>query len=162
MNIIKKLTIGKPIEDVWEVLGNQFGNIDKWASIISHSEVSGEAKVPGVNYSIRSTKTTQGDTQQELTGFNPAQHTISYKSISGTPFFIKQVKAEWSLTKNDDNSTALVLDFNVETQGIMGVILGPVAKVKLGKLGDVILDDFKYYVENGKPHARKLAALNSK
>ncbi|MFT5723248.1 MAG: hypothetical protein ACI9JN_000357 [Bacteroidia bacterium] len=57
MKIVKVLTIDKPIADVWDVLGNQFDKIDKWASIISHSEVSGTPKLPGVNYAIRSTTT---------------------------------------------------------------------------------------------------------
>ena len=157
MRIIKELSIAKPVEEVWEVLGNQFGEIDNWASIISHSEVSGQAKLPGVNYSIRSTKTTQGDTQQELTGFNPDKHEISYKSISGTPAIIKQVSAHWSLKKEGENNTQLMLDFTAEMKGL-GFILAPIAKIKLGKVGDVLLDDFKYYVENGKPHPRKMPA----
>ena len=157
MRIVKELSIAKPVEEVWEVLGNQFGEIDKWASIISHSEVSGQAKLAGVNYSIRSTKTTQGDTQQELTGFNPDKHVISYKSISGTPAIIKQVSAHWSLEKRGENDTHLVLDFIAKMKGL-GFILAPIAKIKLGKVGDVLLDDFKYYVENGKPHPRKVSA----
>lgn len=157
MRIIRELSIAKPVDEVWEVLGNQFGKIDNWASIISHSEVSGVSKLPGVDYSIRSTKTTQGDTQQELTGFNPEQHTISYKSISGTPAIIKQVSALWSLKADGEKSTHLLLDFNAEMKGL-GFILAPIAKIKLGKVGDVLLDDFKYYVENGKPHPRKIAA----
>ena len=157
MRIIKELSIAKPVEDVWEVLGNQFGEIDNWASIISHSEVSGKAKLSGVNYSIRSTKTTQGDTQQELTGFDPKTHEISYKSISGTPAIIKQVSAHWSLKEAEANSTKLILNFTAEMKGL-GFILAPIAKIKLGKVGDVLLDDFKYYLENGKPHPRKVSA----
>ena len=157
MRIIKELSIAKPVEEVWEVLGNQFGEIDNWASLISHSEVSGQAKLPGVNYSIRSTKTAQGDTQQELTGFHPDKHEISYKSISGSPAIIKQVSAHWSLKKGGENNTQLMLDFTAEMKGL-GFILAPIAKIKLGKVGDVLLDDFKYYVENGKPHPRKMSA----
>ena len=157
MRIIKELSISKPVEEVWEILGNQFGEIDNWASLISHSEVSGEAKLPGVNYSIRSTKTTQGDSQEELTGFNPDKHEISYKSISGTPAIIKQVRAHWSLKEEGTNKTQLRLDFTAEMKGL-GFILAPIVKIKMGKVGDVLLDDFKYYVEKGKPHPRKVSA----
>ncbi len=157
MRIIKKLFIDKPVEEVWEVLGNQFGQIDKWASLISHSEVSGPATLPGVDYSIRSTKTTSGDTQQELTRFDPGNHTIAYKSISGTPPIIKQVKAHWSLEDNGNNDTVLVLDFVAEMRGL-AFLLTPIVKMKMGKVGDTLLDDLKYYVENGKPHPRKTSA----
>jgi hypothetical protein len=160
MKIILEQVIAKPIADVWEVLGNQFGQIDKWSSLISHSEVSGEAKIPGASFSIRSTKTTQGPTQQKLTSFNPEKHTLSYKAISGTPFFIKSVNATWSLKKKDDNTTDLTLDFEYETQGIMGLILRPIVKKKFSKLGAEIIDDFKHYVENGTPHPRKVASAS--
>ena len=160
MVIKKEITISKSVDDVWEVLGNQFGEIHIWASLIHHSEVSGESKFDGVSYSIRSTDTTQGATKQELTSFDPASYSLSYAAISGMPFFIKNVNATWALTELNENSTKLNLNLVVETAGIMGVILGPVAKLKLGKLGDELLDDFKYYVENGKPHPRKVAAMS--
>lgn len=157
MKIIKKLVINKPIEDTWEVLGNQFADVDKWASLILRSEVSGKATIPGVSFSVRSTETTGGPTKQELTSFNPEQHSLSYKAIAGTPFFFKAVRAAWSLTKNQNNTTDLLLDFEVDFKGIGG-ILAPIVKKKLGKVGDELLEDFKFYVENGKPHPRKLAS----
>ena len=158
MRIIKQLTVNKPIEQVWEVLGNQFGEIDKWASLIHQSEMSGESTMPGMSHSIRSTETTGGPTKQELTAFDPDKHTIAYKAIAGTPGFFKSVNAAWSLAKKEDNTTALTLDFEVLFKGL-GIILTPIVKMKLGKVGDELLDDFKFYVENGKPHERKLAAI---
>ncbi|NRA11796.1 MAG: SRPBCC family protein [Crocinitomicaceae bacterium] len=157
MKFIKELTIAKHIEDVWEVLGNQFGQIDHWASIISKSDVSGPAKIPGVDYSIRTTMTAKVEGKQELTGFNPTKHEVSYKSLSGTPPIIKQVVADWKLTSKGDNSTHLVLDFTEQTKG-MGHLLSPIVKMKFGKIGDELLNDFKYYVENGKPSPSKIAA----
>jgi len=161
MKIIKKLTINKPIEQVWDVLGNQFGEIDKWASLISHSAMSGESNMSGISHSIRSTETTSGPTKQELTVFNPDKHTIAYKAIAGTPVFFKSVNAEWSLVKKGDSITGLTLDFEVKFKGL-GILLTPVVKRKLGKVGDEILDDFKFYVENGTPHPRKLKAIENK
>lgn len=142
---------------MWEVLANQFGGIDKWASIISHSEVSGESKLPGVDYSIRITKTAKGETHQELTGFNPSHYTLAYKSIAGTPPIIKEVRANWSLKEKNNGTTDLLLDFEADMKGI-GHLIAPIAKMKLGKVGDLLLEEFKYYVENGEPHARKMAA----
>ncbi|NQV53159.1 MAG: SRPBCC family protein [Flavobacteriales bacterium] len=153
MKLIKKISIAKPVEDVWEVLGNQFGEIDKWASLIKQSEVSDPKLSPGV---VRSTETTGGPTKQELTAFSPEKHSIAYKAISGTPFFFKAVRAEWSLSKNQ-NITDLVLDFEVKFKGIGG-ILSPIVKKKLGKVGDELLEELKFYVENGKPHPRKVSS----
>ena len=93
MNIIKKITINKPVEEVWEVLGNQFGQISNWASLIRESKVYGDSKLNGINYSIRETNTLKGITKQELTSFEPEKYSLSYKSISGTPPMIKEVRA---------------------------------------------------------------------
>ena len=153
MKIVKNLEINKPIIEAWEVLGNQFADIAKWFSLIEKSEVSGEAKIPGVNFSFRSTQTTGGPTKQEITSFNPEQHNLSYKAISGTPFFFESVNAKWSLTEVSNEKTHLELDFEVKFKGLFG-ILSPLIKLKLGKVGDELLEDFKYYVENGKALAR--------
>ncbi len=159
--IVKEETIiGKSIEDVWEVIGNQFAEIDKWASLISHSEVSGESNLPGVNYSVRSTKTTLGDTKQELTSFNPEKYSLSYRAIEGTKSYIKSVDANWSLVKEDNNQTRMVLDVKMQTTGLIGVIITPLAKFKFRKLGIELLDDLKCYMENDKPSLRKLASMN--
>jgi hypothetical protein len=155
MKIIKELKIDKPNKDVWEVLGNQFGAIDKWASLIKHSEVSDPMLSPGV---VRSTETTGGPTKQEITTFNAEQHSLSYKAIAGTPFFAKSIIAKWSLTKNQDAGTKLILDFEIKFKGIGG-ILAPIVKKKLGNVGDELLEELKYYVENGKPHPRKVASI---
>ncbi len=153
MKIIKELSIDKAVEAVWEVLGNQFGEIDKWASLIRSSELSKKALTPGT---VRSTETTGGPTKQELTDFNPEQHLISYKAIAGAPFFAKGINATWSLSKKQDNSTKLILDFEITFKGIGG-ILSPIVRKKLGKVGDVLLEELKYYIENGQPHPRKIS-----
>ena len=153
MKILKKLTINSPIAKVWDVLGNQFEHIDRWSSLIEKSEVSGDPNLPGVHFSVRSTLTTAGPTQQELVSFNTAQHSLSYKAIAGTPFFFKSVNAKWSLTKDTDERTNLELDFEVKFKGLF-MLLSPLVKLKLGKVGDDLLEDFKYYVENDKALVR--------
>lgn len=155
MNIVKKIAINQSIDAVWEVLGNQFGQISNWASLIRESKVYGEAKLNGLNYSIRETNTLSGITKQEITSFKPENYSLSYKSIAGTPPIIKEVRAQWSLTKKDSNSTDLVMDFTADMKGL-GFILAPIAKIKLNKIGDELLDDLKYYLENGKPSPRKM------
>ena len=155
MNIIKKTTINKPVEEVWEVLGNQFGQISNWASLIKESKVYGDSKLSGVNYSIRETNTLKGITKQEITSFEPVKHSLSYKSISGTPPIIKEVRAHWSLKKNESNNTMLVMDFTADMKGL-GFILVPIVKKKLSKIGDELLEELKYYLENEKPHPRKI------
>ena len=132
MKILKKLTINSPIAKVWDVLGIQFEHIDRWSSLIEKSEVSGDPKLPGVHFSVRSTLTTAGPTQQELVSFNPAQHSLSYKAIAGTPFFFKSVNAKWSLTKDTDERTYLELDFKVKFKRLIHAAFS-LSKTKIRK-----------------------------
>ena len=106
---------------------------------------------------VRSTETTGGPTKQEVTAFNPDQYMLSYKAIAGAPFFAKAINATWTLTKNQDASTKLIMNFEIKFKGIGG-ILTPIVRMKLGKVADDLLGDFKFYVENGKPHPRKAAS----
>ena len=158
MKIMKSLIINKPIDDVWEVLGNQFNKIDQWASLILKSNVSGNPTLAGVDYSIRDTQTTSGPTQQKLTAFDAKNFKIAYKATAGTPPFFKSVNAAWSLSKNGATSTQLILDFEVKFKGLF-FILAPLVKIKLSKVGDELMDDLKYYVENGEPSIRKKNTL---
>jgi hypothetical protein len=155
--LTKEQSINAPIEKVWDVLGNQFGQIDKWASMMKESSVSRDPRLPDAMRSIRSLETTQGHVEQELRTFVPGSHSLSYAAIAGAPFFIKSVVTSWSLTQLGDSNTKLNLQMDIQTQGLVGLVLGPVAKSKLGKLTDGLLEEFKYYVENDRPHPRKAA-----
>ena len=64
MEIKVQTTIDKPISDVWEVMGNQFGNADLWSSNFKTSKPGGEAKFEGLDYSLRDTTTERGNTIQ--------------------------------------------------------------------------------------------------
>ncbi len=78
MKIKVALTIKKPIQEVWEVMGNQFGHADKWSSNFKTSKPGGEPKFSGLEYSLRDTTTDRGNTVQELTAFDPGKYTLSY------------------------------------------------------------------------------------
>ena len=43
MEIIRELVINKNIEDAWEIMGNQFGDIANWVSIAKSSKVGGNS-----------------------------------------------------------------------------------------------------------------------
>ena len=153
MRIVKELSIDKSVDDAWEVLGVQFGEIDKWASYMRRSELSGKLEIGGA----RALETAQGPVKQQLTSFNPERNSLSYKAIAGSPFFAKATNVEWSLAQNTGNNAKLTVDFEIVFKGIT-VILTPIVKKKLGKVIDEMLQEFKYFVENGQPHPRKIAS----
>lgn len=154
MNIKKEIFINSSIEEAWEVLGNQFGEAYKWASGLNHSNAYGSPQLEGANCNNRACNTTQGKIKEVIRTFDAKQYILEYEVIEGFPFFIDTAVNKWQLTTNG-NSTKVDIDFNLKTKGIMGIIMRPMMKMQMNKLTANILDDFKHYVETGKPSVSK-------
>lgn len=156
MDVKKEIAVNKPISEVWEVLGNQYADAYKWARGLYHSEGFGAPKLEGASCNNRTCDTSFGRIQEEIRVFDSNNYILEYEVIKGFPGFIKQGINKWTLTKVNDRQTKVVMHFKGETQGFLGIIMGPMMGYQLKKnLGDV-LGDFKYYVETGKPSPGKL------
>lgn len=161
MNIKKEIFINSSIEEAWEVLGNQFGEAYKWASGLNHSNAYGSPQLEGANCNNRACNTTQGKIKEVIRTFDAKQYILEYEVIEGFPFFIDTAVNKWQLTTNG-NSTKVDIDFNLKTKGIMGIIMRPMMKMQMNKLIGYVLEDFKHFVETGKPSPRKAKELAKK
>jgi len=155
MEVKKEITVNKTITEVWEVLGNQYGEAYKWAKGVYHSEAHGQPKISGAMCSNRACNTSFGKLQEEVKVFKPNQQ-LSYEVIEGFPGFIETGVNNWYLSKIGANKTKVTMHFVGKTRGFIGLIMGPMMKMNLKKGLGQALSDFKYYVENGKPSPEKL------
>ena len=155
----EEVVIEQPINEAWEVLGNQFAEPHLWATNFKNSKPGGQSKLSGVAYRHRATVTDSGDNWQELDSFDPTNHKLSYHISKGVPSIAKSAIGIWQLTEISETQTRLNVDFTLKTKGLMGFIMSPVVSKKVGKASTEIVEEFKYYVENQKPHPRKLASL---
>lgn len=151
MNISVKLSIDKPISEVWEVMGNQFGHAHIWSSNFITSKPGGEAKFRGLDYSLRDTTTERGNTIQELTAFDPEQYSLSYVITKGAPEIAKEAGATWSLLATGEQ-TQLEMAFAMEPK--MPLNNEMENKIKMGLTASVeqLAGELKYYLEEGEPH----------
>ncbi|MFT5822038.1 MAG: hypothetical protein ACI8ZM_003294 [Crocinitomix sp.] len=151
MKIKVELTIKKNIQEVWEVMGNQYGYADKWSSNFKTSKPGGEAKFNGLDYSLRDTTTDRGNTIQELTAFDPSNYTLSYIITKGAPEIAKMAGAEWSLLNEGENLTMVSMDFIMEPK--MPINAEMETKIKMGLTASVkeLAEELKFYLETGKP-----------
>lgn len=156
IHLQKEMVIHKKVEEVWEVMGNQFAQVHLWSTNFKDSKPGGSSKFPGLNYSERITLTDRGETIQELDSFDSTTHTLAYHITKGAPSIAKQASAIWSLNSVDANTTVVVLEFNMVTKGFLGFLMTPLIKMGMGKSAIEIAEDLKYYVENGDPHPRKV------
>jgi hypothetical protein len=154
MNIKVALTIKKTIQEVWEVMGNQFGYADKWSSNFKTSKPGGEAKFNGLEYSLRDTTTERGNTIQELTAFDPVKYTLTYNITSGAPEIAKMAGAKWSLFTETKNSTMVSMEFIMEPKMPLTEEMETKLKMGLTKSVQELAEELKFYLETGKALAK--------
>lgn len=160
MVIEKEIKIKNSIENVWKVLGHDFANPHKWASLVNHAEGHG-VTIDTANCNERSCETTMGRLREKLTYYSEKDFSLAYIILEGMPAMIKYATNSWRLIKVDEKSTLLKLKMEFHLEGFMGFAMQPLVKMKMKKMAKTIAEDFAYYAENGKPHPRKLQMLKS-
>jgi Polyketide cyclase / dehydrase and lipid transport len=158
MVIEKEITINKSIQDAWKVLGLDFANPSKWASAVNHSEGSGD-NFNGAHCSERGCSTTMGSIKEKLYEFSNENYTLAYEVAEGMPSMVKYATNTWRLFDLGKNKCKLQIRMEIRMGGFLGSLLQPIMKMQISKMGNHLVEDFAYYVENGTPHPRKLKAL---
>ena len=160
IHIKRELTINKSIDNVWLVMGKQFGEVHLWSSNFKDSKPSGEKLYDGINYSQRITTTERGETIQVLDSFDSANYKLMYHISKGLPSIAKSAVGIWSLKSMQNQQTIVVLEFEMESKNILGYLLAPMIKLKLGKSAEEIAEELKHYMENGTPHPRNTMSIS--
>lgn len=160
MFIDREVSINSSIEDAWKVMGDDFANPHKWASLISHAEVHGEGK-NGAPCSVRQCEVVGfGTTDEPLLQYSAKDHLLSYEvKGKGFPPMVKYVSTTWKLSEIGPGKTKFTMRNEVRVEGIMGAVIKPMMKLQMGKQMLTTMRDFKHYVETGKPSAEKVEAL---
>ncbi len=160
MTIAKKIIIHKDIESTWKVLGTEFANVHIWASPLKHSEGTGSA-FNGSTCGERSCDISgMGKIREKLTEFSNEQYALKYLVLEGMPSVVKKATNSWKLTSLDANTTEVNMQMDFALKGFMGMLMQPMMKMMMGKMGATIMKDLKYYLENGEPSQAKRKALN--
>jgi len=154
VKIVSETVINKPIQNVWDVLGNQFGEAHKWTSILHHSEGQGKTISDQVCESRACDIKGMGRVSEKIRTFDSKNYILKYEVVEGFPFFVKNGFNTWQL-KQDGNSTRVIMNAEIETKGIMGMMMSPMMKMQMTGMMGKFVEELKYYVENGKPHPRK-------
>lgn len=156
MKVSVELMIERPIQEVWEVMGNQFGHVAKWSSNFHSSEPGGEPKFGGIPFSQRNTFTDRGETIQVLEAFDAENFTFSYRITKGLPPVADMAKSTWYLKQVDAGKTIAAMDYYMDPKPtVPGEMLEKIEK-GLGMSALALVEELKFYLENGEPHPRKL------
>ncbi len=155
MEIIKEITINKPVTEAWDVLGNQFTEAHKWARGLDHSVGSGKPKFKGASCNNRTCEVPGfGTIEEEIKKFDAQNHVLAYEVVKGFPGFITSAINTWSLHQVG-HQTKVRMHMKMQTNGFKGAIMGPLMKMKLNKTVEGVLQDFKIFVETGRVSQQK-------
>lgn len=158
MIIEKEIIINKGIETAWQVLGPQFADAYKWASAVNHSEGKGPG-IHGATCSERGCSTSIGKLKEKILQYSDGNHLLSYQAVEGMPSMIKQATNTWQLSSIGQHTTKLQIEMKFLIGGFLGIMMKPIMRMQLSKMGKEMTEEFKYYVENGQPHPRKVKAM---
>lgn len=154
MEIKRSFTVNKPVAEVWDILGNDYGGANKWATGLYHTEGYGKPTHAGAPCSNRTCETAQGTITEAVRTFDAQNYHLAYEVIEGFPGFVESGVNNWRLTPQGEK-TKVDIHFIAITRGLLGSLMAPMMKWQLGKTFDRVLGDFKYYVEHGKPSPAK-------
>jgi len=157
LTIEKEIIIDANIDDAWQLLGPQFTDAYLWASTVSTSEGQGE-KIGGI-YSERICTTNIGVLTEKVLDYSAENHVLAY-SFEGMPKMIRYAQNTWKLTSIDNGKTKLTLVMEIRIGGFIGTIMKPMMRMKMASTMKHTIEEFKFYVEFGKPHPRKVKALH--
>lgn len=160
MTIQKEIVVNKNIARAWQVLGTEFAYAHVWASPLTHSEGYGNS-FNGSECNERSCDIKgMGKTKERLLQFSNDGYSLSYVVEQGMPKMVKYATNTWQLSSMGQDKTKLTMTMEITLGGIMSFMMQPMMKMMMNKMGNTLLSDFKYYVENGRPSAAKIKAMN--
>ena len=158
MIIQKEIIVNKNVADSWKLLGPGFADIYLWASSVNHTEPKGKG-FNGATCSERGCETAMGAIKEKILHYSEADHLVKFDIYQGLPKMVKKTIHTWQVTSVGTDKSKFVLNANIEFGGIMGMVMQPMMKIMMGKMFKTMTEDFKYYVEYGKPSESKLKAI---
>jgi hypothetical protein len=158
--IKQEIVINASIDEAWEILGPQFENVQFWASSIKHSEALNKESLNGSKCTVRGCSVAGiGEIKETLLSYSIENHSLSYEIKEGMPKMVRYASNHWKLIDLGNGKTKLKMKIEMKTGGFMGWMMRGMMKRKMTKLSFETAEEFKYYVETGKLHPRKIKAL---
>jgi hypothetical protein len=155
MKFSKTITISAPAGKVWDVLGRDFANVGTWATGVTHSAPNVKAeKVNGSHVGGRICQTDFGEAYEDFTSYDDENMTFSFKGVFKSKMFNNVINSA-KVTSIDANTAEVSITPEIKLS-FLGTIMSPLIRMQFGKAIDVVIEDLKYFVENGEPSPTKV------
>lgn len=163
MRVLQKITIDKPIADVWRVLAEDFDKASDWMASIPNSYALRKGQPPeGAPMTGRICELTKKpgglELDESITRFDSANHVLGIKVVptnapGAFPVYWSNVEVTLTPLTSARTEVRWVARPHLKPHGYL---LYPVLKFGLNKGFSNVLEELKFFVETQKPHPRKL------
>ncbi len=164
MRLSTQTIIDKPVAEVWEVLGPGYERAGDWASSVYVSRARpGQSKIAAAPVAGRVCETSLGPFTETIEAYDPVAHRIAYSATGDKmPGFVRSLVNTWELTPKGAGQTQVNMVLEVDIAFPFNMLMGWIMKIQFRKVLAESLEEFRHYVETGRPHARKVKADGSK
>lgn len=158
MQFKRQITIDTSADQVWEVLGNQYDRIAEWASVVHASQAQNNGLVPqNAPCSGRICTTEIGSLKETFIYYDEPGKSLSYSARKEkTPFFVKQMSNTWTVTPVGNSKCKVDMCIKISLLPVFNLVMTPMMRIQMGGIGKNLIEELKYFAENGVPHPRKL------
>jgi hypothetical protein len=162
----KKAIVNANADKVWRIFAHGFNDADKWMASVNHSfaQTNGESfdgcQSDGRVCELSSHKNGIKASEQFL-AYNEEHKTATVKiDFLDAPsiFPIKFNTLNFSVKDIDGGKSEMTWEFRSDIK-FFGFILWPLLRIGFGVFVGQIIEELKFYVENGTPHPRKIKAM---
>lgn len=161
MQITRNIIINAPIKKVWQVFAHNFDKVGDWSSGVSLSDV---AEVPPVTDEAamagRVCMTAYGKCYELFEVYDEQQHTFTYKAqFEKTPPGVKSARNTWRVEAISKSQTRFIMTSQTQLNSFPGLFLYIPYRFFVPRILKMNLEEAKHFIETGKPHPRKVAAM---
>lgn len=166
MKSVNKIIIDKSADEVWKVLADDFDKNSEWMAIVPKSKKMTEGKkADGASMAGRACDVNLGkksiQTHERIHLYDKKNYILKFDVLPqnvSTMLPVNKNNITTALKEIEKSKTELIWEAEPDLKPL-GKLLSPLIKFGLQKSFGEIIEEFKYFVETGKPHPRKIKAL---
>ena len=153
--IQRQAVINVPVDKAWSSLYDDFDKLHIWSTEVIVCKAS-ETRPYGVG---RVCDTTQGELLEDVLEYAPEEKRLVYDArMDVIPFFVSEITNQWEMQALEGGKTEITMTLVTDLWPVFNLIAWPFMEEPFTKIVDESLEEFEYYMEEGKPHPRKQQA----
>lgn len=143
MKILTTADFAAPANLVWQIIGEEFGEIGRWTGLLTGSSLIGPLGVGGVRECRFEPDmfSRDGRLLEALVHFDRQARELEYVAVS-PPWFLRRAGSRWKVEATDDAHSRVVLTGEVRLHWA-AIVFAPILRWMLGRMAARLLSDLR-------------------